>query len=138
MIILLILSLSVAAHADVVMRSLGDVSTHKLNIDKSVVKGFLFFQKDCSACKQQIADVKCLEESMELSLVGAFSSEQDLRKEYKKLRAPYPGYYGDKDVLKYFKIKDGLTPQIVVIKEGRMKKNKGYMSCSALKEYFLK
>ena len=120
--------------AQITLKSLSDTSS-MIWTPSDLPTVFIFFQKDCSACKKQMARLNCLKKDKDLSLLlmGGFSKESDLREEVKKIRTPYPFYYADTKVLKYFKISDPVTPQILVLTSSKDKKFIGTVSCSRLK-----
>lgn len=111
----LLVSTLVPAANNIYLRSLENASTVSLPMsDDQDNQLIMLFQKDCSACKQQLKDFSCLPKKVKVLLVGAFSQEQELRQEVRKLNTPYPSYLGDQEVLKQLNFKSGLTPQMVL------------------------
>ncbi len=100
------------------LRSLTDASVTD-NIKFKGVSVAVVFQKDCSACQKQVQDLSCLNAKANLFLVGAFSSEEDLRLEYKIFNTKLPSFYGDQDFLKKFKVTEPVTPQILILNENK-------------------
>ncbi len=96
------------------LRSLSDFSSVKIDRDSRKPKVFMLFQKDCHACRQQAQDLNCLQPLADVFLVGSFSSESDLRDEYRRLNTEIPGLYGGLDFRKTFNIRENLTPQIIL------------------------
>ena len=61
-----------------------------------------------------MADLQCLPSKTEVYLLGVFSTEEELRQEYKKMKTSFPTYYGDQEALDFFGITKKLTPQVIV------------------------
>gem|GEM_PF-3139778 len=97
------------------LRSLQDSSSVNLrSLKKEQNRVFIVFQKQCSACRKQVKELTCLKKVADVVLVGAFSTEAELRKEYKAFSTEIVGLYGDKDFKKRFDLNIEATPQIIV------------------------
>jgi hypothetical protein len=121
LILFLTLGMSPSAKAqDIHLRSLSDVSTKVLSLNK-VTKNTLImlFQKDCSACLVQVDDLKCLTGNTEVLLIGAYASEEQLRREYRRMRSQHSAYYADGETLNKLPFKKGLTPQLLLLTADR-------------------
>ena len=116
------------------MRSLSDVSRLALQKIQEPPALFILFQKDCQACRQQVKDLHCLNKEVKIHLIGAFSSEKDLRTEYKKMTAPAPAYYGSKNVLRRLGVRARLTPQTFAFTKNKTFKFLGLTPCESIAE----
>ena len=72
------------------LRSLRDVSVRSFELEPKGVQVFMIFQKDCGACREQVKEMLCLKSPV--YLLGAFSSEKELRGETHRLGSRYPAY----------------------------------------------
>lgn len=131
----LLISISIA-ESEIYLRSLSDVSSKKITYESPRPVGFIIFQKDCQACRKQVQDLQCLEPVIDIFLVGAFSSEKQLRKEYQRFNTLIPGVYGDHDFKKIFSIRNGLTPQIVLSFGNFVKSIVGITPCGKILDIF--
>ena len=94
----------------------------------------LLFQKDCQACKKQVTNLDCFPLGTEIFLLGTFSTEKDLRREYKKLKTSFPAYYADREALKFFEITKKLTPQIIIFNGIKKMHFSGLQNCAELRK----
>jgi hypothetical protein len=130
--VLLSLLLSTAIAAAPSIRSLTNVETIPLNKvikPKTVV---ILFQAGCASCRQQMKDLDCLKGRYEVVLLGAFSTEAELRKEHRKYHPKFKSYYASKDVLKHLKITEMATPQIMVYQHDKVIHSVGLKACSKI------
>ncbi len=127
--------LFLTAFESVSMRSLKDVSQTTLKRPEKGFLLFMVFQKDCSACHKQVKKFSCLD--LPKYLVGAFSTESDLRKEYFKLQSNAPGFYGDQEVLKKLGITARLTPQILLASKDKSFLFQGLTDCKDIQAKIL-
>ncbi|MCJ8276317.1 MAG: hypothetical protein HRT44_08665 [Bdellovibrionales bacterium] len=124
--------------ADTSVISLSDVQHTKVS---ELTRGnnlLIAFQPDCSSCKKQIKDLSCLDKDYKISLIGIASSEQALRKEYRKLRTPYPAFYASPQAMMEFGLSDSVTPQILIWKNETPQLFYGYKRCREYKKAFAK
>lgn len=104
---------------------------------KSLLKenvALVIFKTNCSSCRAQIKDLDCLVGKYKVNLIGAYDSEQQLRKDYIKYYKKYDSYYGDPLALVALRINDRATPQTLLIKDGKITKVMGQKSCKKLLE----
>ncbi len=118
----------------VTLRSLSDVSVRDFKLKSSKPFLVVFFQKNCQACQKQVTDLKCLPLKTEVYLLGVFSTEEELRREYKKMKTSFPAYYGDREALDFFGITKRLTPQIIVFNGTENLYFSGLQNCVKLRE----
>ena len=120
---------SLWASDPVVLRSLVRASPISLAepYEKNTI--YILFQQGCAACFQQVRQLKCLSPETKVKLVGVFSPEKELRKEYKKMKTFWPGYYGDQEFLSHFQITQLATPQLLIFGKTRASKILGLTSC---------
>jgi hypothetical protein len=90
------------------------------------------FQKDCQVCHQQVKLLDCL--GRPIYLLGAFSSEQSLRREYRKMKSSYPAYMGTRDVLTKLGIQPGATPQLLVVDGEHKRLFVGLTTCAQVSQ----
>lgn len=67
-----------------------------------------------------------------------FSSEEDLRSEYKLFNSNWPGLFGGVEFKKAFSIKAELTPQILVVQKERRVLINGLTPCSQIASHINK
>ena len=120
----------------IALRSLSDVSIHNFEFRTSKPFLIVFFQKDCQVCQKQVKSLQCLPSGIEVFLLGVFSTEEELRREYKKMKTSFPAYYGDQEALDFFGITEKLTPQIVVFNGAEKLYFSGLQKCTRLKRKF--
>lgn len=113
--------------------SLKDFSTQRVQVNPQGPRVMVVFQKDCLPCKQQIKDLRCIDGIAKVLLIGLFSTETELREEYRNLNTPHPGLYGDLEFIKRFNIRSPLTPQIILSKGKKHRVIPGKISCSKIK-----
>ncbi len=114
------------------LRSLSNVSTKNITTTPNTPQVFIVFQKDCPACYKQIKDLNCLKKFANIFLIGSFSNEADLRREYQKFNSNFPGFYGDTAFKQFFKINMNLTPQIIINTTHGYQLTLGGLSCSRI------
>lgn len=126
------------AFASPFVKILGSARTEKLSkiIESPAVA--VLFQVDCPSCKMQIQDLKCLESKYKIILLGAFSSEASLAKEYLKMKVSYPAYYVDRDTLRTLNVSERGTPQAVLFIKNKTSIFLGYRKCRELNSMFSK
>lgn len=117
---------------EIKLRSLSDASTTKIELNSTKPKIFVVFQKDCHACRKQVKELECLSEQADTFLVGSFSSEKDLRKEYRTFNSNLKGVYGDQAFKRMFNINEKITPQIIFSKGSKYKFNLGRLACNEI------
>ena len=113
MIRVVLLLVTLTLEASVFIKNLKNSETKKL---ESLISGkslTIIFQPNCSACKHQVQSLSCIKEDIKILLLGAFSNEKKLLKEYQKFKVNYPSFYASKDILKKLKITSSATPQII-------------------------
>jgi len=120
------------ASTQIILRSLSDVSTQKIKLRSDKPSLFVVFQKDCSACRRQIKNLKCIDDSVNVVLVGSFSNEKDLRVEYSKFGSRFVGVYGDRSFRKKFRIREDVTPQLIFATAKRQDVHLGFLSCESV------
>lgn len=131
LVLILVLNFS-AASSNIKLRSLSDASVKTIELHSKKANIFMIFQKDCHVCLQQLKQLNCLKSHADIYVVGTFSSEEDLRKEYKVFYSSYVGVYGDSNFKKKFKVDQKLTPQIVVNFGKRYQKLLGLVECNEI------
>lgn len=137
--VLFLLALGFSASASTLkLRSLSDVSIHEVKTSPSSPTVFLIFQKDCHACRKQVKDLRCIASQSKVVLVGMFSSEGDLRVEYKQFNSQWPGLFGGSDFKKKFNIKNDLTPQILIVQNEKRHLITGLTPCKKISAYINK
>ncbi len=98
---------------------------------------FIVFQPQCHACEKQMQDLKCLPSSISLNFLGAFSDEEKLRREWRKLKTryqlQYKAYLVDENFKKLTNMSDSITPQILIMGQGNLKTLYGLQSCETIK-----
>jgi len=126
----------VNTNADSTLKSLSSLPDTQMSkfSNKSL---FVFFQANCSACTQQIKDLKCLEKDFDIALLGSISTVPQLKKEYKKFKTKYPGYYADPITMAFLPIDVPATPQIIVWNKIKPKGYLGYKPCAEYKKLLL-
>ena len=120
------------ANKGVLLRSLSVGATQVFSKKSKSPQVFVVFQPNCSACHAQVADLTCLKSKASVNLIGAFATEKKLRKEYKVLNAPYPGYLGDEDFQSEFEVTERLSPQVILAHNGRVEVILGYKPCKKI------
>ncbi len=118
------------------LKSLTDSSTIKLQELKITPTIFVLFQPNCSFCRKQVKDLKCLKKKYRIVLLGAFAAEKELRDEYLKTGVSFPAYFVSSDVLKQFDIRSKATPQIYYSEKGSTPISIGFKKCEELKKLF--
>ena len=93
----------------------------------------MVFKKDCSACRQQVKDLNCLDTDTDVLLVGSFSTEAELRQEYQSFHIDLPGLYGDSDFKSFAKLKSDVTPQVIISHNYQIKNMIGLQPCHKIK-----
>ena len=78
--------------------------------------------------------MQCLPPKTKILLMGAFSTEKDLRREYRKMETSLPAYYADQTVLDFFKITKRQTPQILIFKNEKSLRLSSLTGCTKLKQ----
>jgi hypothetical protein len=117
------------------LRSLKDASVLKLQTSANKPRVFIVFQEKCSACRKQIKDLSCLKNAAEVILVGAFSTEKALRKEYQNFRTDLVGVYADEDFKKYINLELELSPQTFLQVHRETYKMIGVKRCSKILKF---
>ena len=118
------------------LRSLSDSSTVKIkSLSNKQSRVFVVFQKQCSACRRQVKDLQCLKKIADVVLVGSFSTEAELRKEYKSFNTEVIGLYGDKDFKKHFGLSLEATPQLIIQVGQKDFKVLGFKACSQIASF---
>lgn len=133
---LTIISVCASASSTPKLRSLSDVSIKDFNLDVKKNEVFIIFQKNCTACRQQIADIQCLSSLAQIILIGAFSSENELRLEYRRMGSNYPAFFINSDFEEYFKVQDKMTPQIIFNHKKEPLIVRGYTTCDKLVDLY--
>ena len=77
--------------------------------------------------------VACLKKKdFPVYLLGAHSTEQDLRKEYSKMKTNRPAFYADQETKDFFKIEGEGTPEIFIYYQQTRKRHLGFLPCSVI------
>jgi hypothetical protein len=118
------------------LRSLKNVATKSLDISGKKPVFYMVFQEDCSACHQQVKKLSCL--NVPIYLIGAFSSEPALRKEYKKMKTSYAGYLATPQDLKALGVSAEITPQSFLFLNNKKYHFSGLTSCEEIKRQITK
>lgn len=130
---LVLLVTHVFSKSDFSLRSLKDASSLEISTTADSPRLWVVFKKDCGACRKQIMDLQCIDQKLfPVYLIGVKSTEQSLRKEYKKFKTKTPAIYGDKELRSYFKFEGDITPEIIIEYKGILKKHIGRLACSRL------
>ena len=93
---------------------------------------FMIFQKDCGACREQVKEMLCLKSPV--YLLGAFSSEKELRGETRRLGSRYPAYLASGRFLARLGVEAPLTPQVVVMAHGKLFLFQGLTPCESIQK----
>lgn len=115
------------------IKSLKDASTLEIQSLRTDPRVAIVFQPDCEVCRQQVKDLSCFKEQDKVVLLGAFSNEEALRKEYRKMKVSYPVYYASQDVHKVLKIRNTVTPQVLILAKSIVRLGDGYKECDSIK-----
>jgi|FLYM01.1.fsa_nt_gi hypothetical protein len=114
---------------EVQLKSLTSAETVSLNeLIQDEATLMVLFQRDCVACKKQIKDLDCFSDR-KIVLLGSFSSEESLRKEYLKMRVKHPSYMIQPSDLKNIGVSEAMTPQLIDMKLKKI--SYGYQSCKS-------
>jgi len=124
--------------ASLQLRSLSDAQTQKITLDSAPPQVFVVFQKNCDACRKQVSDLDCLSDTTKVFLLGMFSTEDDLRTEYRRFGSSSPGFYGDTEAKKRLGIQQRLTPQIIIRGKSSKVALQGYRPCEAIAKMITK
>jgi hypothetical protein len=127
-----LLIFSFHTYSETYIQSLQDVSTVDFQKIKSTKAIAILFKANCNSCLRQIRNLSCLANHTKVFLLGAFSSEKELRREYLKTGSKLPAYYADQILLKKLKIKSKATPQILFFNKPTPQKEMiflGYHPC---------
>lgn len=99
---------------DVSLRTIGSGAPKKWGDLMKKKTLSIIFQEGCGPCRRQIEDLKCLDKDTSVILLGAASSESDLKREYQRMGRPYPAYFAPDSFLDLLKLEEFVTPQILV------------------------
>lgn len=125
-------------------QSVTELSGNSTQNIKELSKGsgiFFFFKPECPACKHQVSEFNCLENSLSLVAMGFGGVKLSLWREAQKLNLKKVFgarvYQANQEVLSNFKIERGLSPQMFVFRDGEVIKHfLGLTSCDQLKRSF--
>ena len=118
---------------DLKVGRLNDFGSDRVVVNQDTQMVLVVFQPDCAACFDQIQDLKCL--SVDIKLLGAFGSKQDLRQEYRKFGVSYSAYSPDEKALARLGVTLKLTPQVIAFSKGRRFHSKGKVPCKDIRKF---